>query len=43
MLSKYAFAVITAFAVALAACGATLGLVMLLNAGWMTALRRHRG
>lgn len=29
--------------VALAACGATLGLVMLLNAGWMTALRRHRG
>ena len=29
--------------VALVACGATLGLVMLLNAGWMAALRRHRG
>jgi MFS family permease len=29
--------------VALVACGATLALVMLVNAGWMTALRRHRG
>jgi hypothetical protein len=29
--------------VALVACGATLALVMLVNARWMTALRRHRG
>ena len=29
--------------VALVACGATLALVMLLNAAWMTALRAHRG
>ncbi|MBP6776696.1 MAG: MFS transporter [Piscinibacter sp.] len=29
--------------VALVTCGATLALVMLLNAGWMTALRGHRG
>ena len=29
--------------VALVTCGATLALVMLLNAGWMTALRGYRG
>jgi hypothetical protein len=29
--------------VALHVCGTTLAVVMLLNALWMTALRRHRG